>query len=597
MKREYRDPRPGEVSAYLSSHAEWMTSYGEELRFRPSPCCKHNNKKNPSAQIHSRTGLWRCFSCDNVGNFFTLTRDFDDPLPIEDRYKNTHYPIINIDWVKFFEKNAGRRPVTGNHYPSLLEYCHKRGISDEVLNKWKISSMGPNNIRIPIYQWDYSTNEWVMVNAKLRNCLNENANATSWFEVKGGPTGLLMGNHLLNIESPHKRAIICEGEIDAMTASMIGFDNVFSLPNGAAHIDTSQMLRYIPDDWEIWLFMDMDKQGDKAAEKFYAQLGPDKVKRLKIPIPEAYRHQDVHYKDLNEWYAAEDGFLTEKDIIDNLIGVSQDVKSDGLVGGDEFMTLQFDTNDKNDTSIICDTPWAKLNSILAGGFRSGQTTGILAPSGKGKTTWCNQIAIHAACLSTKVGLISLEGTRKALNNKIKDVITNAYDEVDYEHIVSNLVISNLEGVNVTSDQCIEQMKKMILKGCKLLIFDNLDFICRGDNDGKLNANAGLIDLAVKNSVHIIIAWQPNKVNRNAIVNSGNQKGYSQTLQDADNYFNFNKINGLNVLEVEKHRETGEPDDNKVKMKYDNASRSFIEYKEPESQNGVLVYLDNVANNC
>lgn len=226
---------------------------------------------------------------------------------------------------------------------------------------------------------------------------------------------------------------------------------------------------------------------------------------------------------------------------------------------------------------VATTPWKKFNHLFAGGLRPGETTGVLAPSGVGKTTWCNNVAVWNADTGTKVGVISLEGTRDALRRKIRDVIRGISTPDQYQNAIGNLMVSNLEGTQTTWQQCVTEFRRMIEQGCKLLILDNLDFITRDSSSEKLKAYGAVIDLARESNTHIIVVWQPNKVDRGQVINSGNQKGYSQTFQDADNYVNLNIVDDFVRLEVEKSREEGvERLDNKVWFVYHKQVRTFEE---------------------
>lgn len=563
FRREYRDPRPGEVAAFLSANAKWVRqhqlSHGTELRFRPCPKCGHDKSDNPAGQINATTGLWRCFACDAVGNWFTLTREFGNPLPENDRWKNDRNQI-NPKLYEHLRKQP-RRPVADGHYPELLAYCHQRRIGNDTLNAWKVSTRGDAALRFPIYAWINDT--WEIVNARIRVCIDPNAKVRDYFEIKGGPTRLLLGNHLIDANGP-KRAILFEGQWDVMTAYELGITNVFSIPNGANNIHVADMLQYIPDDWEIWLAMDNDAAGQKAIEKFFAQLGPDRVARLKLPT-----------KDLNDW-AVSNHSLTASDVLNTVCGVTTMISMTGTTP-EMFLGIKMDESVDETNAPIAFSPWKKLNHLLAGGFRAGETTGVLAPSGVGKTTWCNHVAVFNASESTKVGLISLEGTREALKRKIRDAVRGVCSPDKYQQTLNHLMISNLESTATTWTECIDEFKIMIGNGAKLLILDNLDFITRDNQSDKLRSYAAIVGLAREHNVHVIVVWQPNKVDRNACVNSGNQKGYSQTFQDSDNYINLNVIDDFTRLEVEKSREQGvRRIDNKCWFVYDKKTRTFAE---------------------
>jgi len=599
-KRRYRDPRPGEVLMWLSSHAKKVVSMGNltgkglELRIVPAPCCGRSKEDNPSLQVNDQTGMWRCFSCSKVGNWFTLTRAFGDPLEIGDRYIDPVDSKLDFDQIAKLAKTA-KRLVTGNHYPDLIEVAKQRGIEPETLKAFHVSSMGPKCLRWPIYAVHQYIDKdgqpkakWEHVNSRLRVVVDrDTAKVGDWFELKGGPTNLLIGNHLLNLQSPKKRCYIFEGQWDAMIGHQIGLQNSFSIPSGTNNVDCQSLLRYIPEDWEVWLGMDMDGPGQKATEQFFAQLGSDRVARLKLP-----------FKDLNDWYK-ENPFITAEDVEKTGVGLTSSMNLSSTKTGTGYVDFDMDEDASiHQPKVITDFPWSRLTTMLAGGLYEGQTTGLLAPSGVGKTTWCNQLATYAAGKGVKVGIISLEGTRDAFTTKLKYPIKGQWKPNHWPSVKQNLMISELQGPMVTPPQCLQEFERMIVEGAKLLILDNLDFICRDNGNAKMEAYAGLIEMASRTATHIIPVWQPNKIDRTTIVNSGNQKGYSQLLQDADNYINMNVIEDFVQLEVEKTREDGiDRMKNKVWMIYNRDIRCFSELEDmpaKASSSGSLISLDSEA---
>ena len=538
VRKEHRSPRAGEVAAFLSRKADWAKAYGEEIRFRKSPCCGDDDSKNPSIQINAKSGLWRCFRCQRVGNYFTLARLYGEE--ISDQWKDHEYQKPDIEIIRKFIQEK-RRPAAGGHYPSLLEYCRDRGITEPTLNAWRVSSKGPSALRFPIF--DAIDGYWTIVNMKVRS-IDPNSKMKDWFDVKGGPTDLLIGNHLIDVNGP-KRAVIFEGQWDAMTAYEMGMRNVFSLPAGASAANIAGLLRFIPEDWEIWLCSDMDEAGDRCAERFFASLPSDKLRRFKLP-----------YKDLNDWYR-EDPFITEADLLKTLSGENHFFLEDnGAAESSDFMAIDMDERVNSEDRIVASTPWEPLNEKIQGGFYRGQTTSVLGSSGGGKTAWVNQIAIHAASEETIVGLMSFEGSRDSLKMKIMDSVRGGVDPSKFPLIKSRLLVSPLFGTQISETAVINETARMIRSGANLIIIDNLDFICSNDFDAKGRLHKKLVQVALEKSIHIIFVWQPHKVDRNKWLTSGDQKGLSTCLQDSENYFVLNRNASGMCATVEKTREHG-----------------------------------------
>lgn len=560
--------------AFLTRHANKLRVEGAdqlEVRFNPSPCCARD-KREGSTVVNTRSGLWNCHACGHGGNWFTLTRAFGDPLAADDRYENAS-PVDFSVYDKIRAKL--RRPVTANHYPQLFAYCKSRGFSETTLNAWRVSTQGERTLRWPIYAKDVK-GAWQIVNARMRVCLgrDEHEGTKDWFETKGGPTELMIGNHLLDVDpvaiaqndpanastraggvsgTPQgsKRILVTEGQWDAMTGFQLGIPNCLSLSHGGNHVNVSSMLRYIPEDWEVWLAVDMDKTGDRCAELFFAQLGPERVARLMMP-----------HKDLNAWLMAEPDLTAEK-VLATAKGMTRlvTVGAAATVSSEpRFVSIDEEEGegDAAASPIVCQTPWDRLTRRLDGGLRAAQTTGLLAPSGIGKTTVVNQIAVHAAKQGVTVGIVSLESARGEVRSKLRDQLigwTNYTGEA-FKDTASRLLLSELEGKTVTWKQCIAEFKRMVKAGARLLIWDNPDYImgaAMSSNAVKLQAYAEFQNVCHLAAAHGIVVWQPLKIDRDAVINSGHQKGMSQALQDSDNYLNLNRFGRLRRIETEKAR--------------------------------------------
>lgn len=536
----------------------------------PAPCCRRIKRGGPLA-ISPASGLWNCFACGAKGNWLGFTRKAG--APIADAYSDGP----KIDTTVYDRLRAKmRRPVTGGQHPAVLAACLARGILPATLDAWRVSTLGPENLRWPIYAWEDGT--WKQATARLRRVLGRDdetkTGPADWFEVSGGPTCLAIGNHLLGVEPPLwsenrppwapewldpsratpdaaarlgspvpavRRILAVEGQWDAMVAFQLGIPNALSLANGASHVDVAGLMRYVPEDAEVWIATDMDAAGEKAAEAFFAQLG-GQCRRLTLP-----------HKDLNDWLKAKPD-LTAEDVFETVEGRKK--KGDGKrVYLDISKPLPFEPKKE----IVIETPWPRLTRRLAGGLRAGWTTGILAPSGSGKTTLASQIAVHAAQFAVKVGIVQLESQREEIIAKLKKQIEGwcRWDgDEELAVLQSCLKLSPLEGKEIRWEDTIEELNDMAaVEGCKLLIIDNWDFLaCEGDGSRmKMKAYSAFQRICKENDAHGIVIWQPNKVDRGSVVNSGQQKGFAQALQDSDVYITMNKHGLCRRLDVEKAR--------------------------------------------
>lgn len=605
--RKQRPPRAGEILSWLSRRKSYKASpengkNGPQLRVSPTPCCGREKQGN-AVTINTSTGLWCCFKCGRKGNWYGFTKLAGDPLP--DPYEDaTPIDLSIYDRIRA----RRRRPVTGGHHPALLDYCRGRGFTDPTLDAWRVSTCGPEALRWPMMAVS-PRNEWVIANARIRRVIGRDdptKGAADWFEVKGGPTALPMGAHLLGqepaswggnrpswadewlgprptppgtetrtgepnahtISAPLKinRVLITEGQWDAMTAYQLGIPNVLSLPNGNAHVDVSGLLRYVPDDAEVWLALDMDEAGDRSAEIFFSQLG-SQARRLVLPT-----------KDLNQWLK-EWPQLTAEEVLATAEQEPAAVKPGGGV-----VSLLGKVK-PTASEIIVETPWPRLTRRLGGGWRGGATTGFLAPSGSGKTTICNNILAHAAYRGVTAGVIQLEGLLDENIVKITDQTRgwiNPDIEEDLEKYLAHLKMSDLIGKRVTLEQTLEAAEELIVShGARLIVMDNWDYITPPDGHGhklKAEAYAEFQEIMKRHRAHGIVVWQPLKVDRDRVINSGQQKGMSTALQDADVYMTVNKHGMARRLEVEKCRGVEESDDleSVIWLRYERERHSLFE---------------------
>lgn len=579
IKRQ-RAPRPGEVLNWLSLRKYRATpeegKSGPQVRVSPTPCCgreKHGN----CITINTATGLWCCFKCGKKGNWFGFTRIAGEP--ISDPYEDA----APVDFSVYERIRARlRRAVTGGHHPALLAYAESRGFTRATLDAWKVSTCGPEALRWPLFAKD-ETGLWQIANARVRRVIDRDDTSKGpgdWFEVKGGPINLAIGNHLLGTVPPTaegrpwlvdwlspdmsappyesvdpglqkttehrplkiRRVLLVEGQWDAMTAWQLGIPNVLSLTNGAGGVELSGLLRYVPEDAEVWLAFDMDEAGDRAAEAVFAQLGVA-VARLRLPE-----------KDLNAWLVKNPGLTAEE-----VLSLNQQ-PCDAVRGR---MTLSLKTGAET-REIIAPTPWPKLTRRLGGGWRASQTTGLLAPSGAGKTTLANVVAIAAIQAQAQVGVIQLESTPKA---NAEEIVGQAMAWVKPDDPESYLVtlndrlwFSGLNGKEVTWQQTLVEAEELMRAGCRMVVIDNWDYIVPSDGSGhrdKARAYAAFQELCKAHRAHGFVVWQPHKIDRGEIINSGSQKGLSTALQDADVYMTLNKFGLARRLDVEKVRSVPE----------------------------------------
>ena len=202
----------------------------------------------------------------------------------------------------------------------------------------------------------------------------------------------LFGSHLWN---KGKILTICEGEIDAMSASQVQGHKwaTVSLPNGA-----SSAVRAIKDNWDyimgfesVVLMLDSDEVGRRAAEEAAEVLPIGKARIATLPA-----------KDANQCLLEGKG----GEII-NAIHQAREYRPDGIVAAADYRSAI----GVDDAASSVTYPYSLLNDVTRG-LRKGELVTITAGSGIGKTTLVREIAHHLHVGGNQLGMIMLEESNK-----------------------------------------------------------------------------------------------------------------------------------------------------------------------------------------
>ena len=216
---------------YVNANAR---KYGNELQFQYCPYChggRHRDAKTFS--INLTTGQFECkrSSCGAHGNMITLAKDFDFSLGAEyDRY-------YNQETFKFRKFGKKKIQTTG----SAIDYLKKRGISQEITERYKITTQKENT---NILVFPFFDENGIMVSIKYRKAdFNpEKDKNKEWFEPGCMPA-------LFGMEQceDFETLIITEGQIDSLSIAESGIKNAVSVPNGA------RGFTWVPHCWDWFL--------------------------------------------------------------------------------------------------------------------------------------------------------------------------------------------------------------------------------------------------------------------------------------------------------------------------------------------------------
>lgn len=291
--------------------------------------CPFHNEKTPSFSVNPARQIFKCFGCGVGGGVFRFLMEYehlDFPTAVRrlaekgglrieetessssdaaDRQARQRLLAANAEASAFFQKYLFKSPEAA----AAREYLKGRGINGEIARRWgigfapdgwdlcikhlnqrglsirEISEAGlattkddqgsrpydrfRNRIMFPICN---DTGEVIAFSGRT---LDPNPKAAKYVNSPETPLftkgAVLFGLHMSKRDLINaKSAIICEGQIDLITAFEAGIRNV-SAPQGTAFTSrqASLLKRYVD---EVILCFDSDAAGQKAAERSLPEL-------------------------------------------------------------------------------------------------------------------------------------------------------------------------------------------------------------------------------------------------------------------------------------------------------------------------------------
>ena len=185
---------------------------GNELFFKYCPQCKGGGGDKETFSVNLETGAFKCFraSCDYHGHFVELARDFGFKLEDEQERKYRKLPQPKIE-----------------SKPKAIEWLEKRGISADVVKRYKITVQKDND---NILVFPFYDEQGVMQFVKYRKMDfdKEKDKNKEWCEKDTMP--ILFG--MAQCED-FSRLVITEGQIDSLSVASCGIKNAVSVPTGA----------------------------------------------------------------------------------------------------------------------------------------------------------------------------------------------------------------------------------------------------------------------------------------------------------------------------------------------------------------------------
>ena len=514
-------------------------------------CLGGPHEDKDSFSINVRTGAWNCKrgSCTGIngkkeGTFKELCAYFGEQPPV-----TYAMPQKTVAQKRTFQKPNpdDLKPLT----EEIITYCATRGISEETLKDWKISSDEKGNIVFPFYR----NEELVFVKYRRPKKYVKGDGPKEW--RMENTESILFGMDMVSFNKP---LVITEGQMDALALYESGVSNVVSVPSGA------QDLNWIDTCWEwlekfndIILFGDSDEPGMDLVATLSKRLGED---RCMVPreYPEfIWKGQDMNRvcKDANEILMA-----YGPDTLKNIVDSCEPAPVKGLI---DVGTVKY--IDPSLTPRIL-TKIPMLDNMI-GGLNEGGITVLSGRRGEGKSTIGNSLMLNAIQQGYKCAVYSGEldsqqfcewlfntaveskyisyKTIPSSGKNVATISTKIWDRVGAwlqgkMYLYDNKIVFE-EDPSVSVIKLFEICARRY--GCKLFLIDNLmSILTTGDDENRAQAKfmARVKAFATKYRVHVLCVCHPRKEKEGAVFSNDSVSGSSVLTNLADNVFSIEKPN-------------------------------------------------------
>lgn len=415
-------------------------------------CCPFHNEKTPSFSWNPKTNNFKCFGCGktmDILDYYMLTMTFHEA--VKELCFQTGTPYENE--YKPFNKKY-KYPKAEKEIKAIKEYLHTRCISDSTIAFAGVKEDDKNNIAFE-YKDQYGTLLLVKYRPARRIGKGENK---CWCQKDSDTIPLLYGMDKVDTTKP---LLICEGEIDRLSAIESGFNNVVSVPFGAGNYGwIEQCFDWLEQFNKIILWSDADEAGRKMIKEVVPRL---REERCFIVNPSQYLQiekdgKTIKIKDINEIL-----FCHGKDTVYKLICEAEEVPIAGIIDLADVEDLDLNSIPKIESGINGLDKWI-------GGFYMGTVDVITGINGSGKSTFVNQVCVcEPLNQGYKTFIFSGELTKEMLRNWLEFPIAG-------DAVKANEPIENRPTTYYVPKLIKEKMRRWY-KG-KVFIYDDNNFTAK-----------------------------------------------------------------------------------------------------------------------
>lgn len=499
---------------------------GDEIILKRCVFCGREEWK---LYVNRKTRLFLCFhaSCATKGHISKLKKHVGDVIEIEGLPKKREK---EVDFTNLVEE-CNNRLLENDNY---IRYLDDNGITLDAINRFSLGIRKNNKamwLVYPSFVGDvpkYIKYRLLPFDREVTSADKEKG-ISKFLREKDAPS--IMFNQ--DAIDKYDEVIVTEGEKDAISLIMQGYENVVGCTGGADTLkpDWFDLLKHKT---KIFLAFDNDEAGEKGAtEKWASRLGRSKC--FYVELPEGI-------KDLTDFFLEGN---TSKEF-DELLEKAETLEVPGVRSLQSILKEM--ATEKDEETDIFPTPWGNVNNLIEGGFRRGDLVILSAPPGIGKTTMALQIS---SLLSVKLDRPTLFFCMEVIYQKLVRLWIAHSTNKPYSHFNhkdARLFAMEFDEVPIyfgySPRVTATQIQQTFLDarerfGIEFFVFDNLHTLIRGHDHiwEKIGAASKMFkDLAMEMQVPVFLIAQPRKMEQGVVMDYYDIKGSSDMPADADIVF-------------------------------------------------------------
>lgn len=405
---------------------EYLQSKGFKLRPAPGqwqtqcPFCGDKNKYG-HLYVNREHGAWMCHRCGEAGSYYSLQEKLgDSPSPASKTWASKQQVwealiqiceaalVDNTDHMDYLFKERGlkAKTITDNRLGFVpRDALHQ--LRDRGFSMGEIRNAGLLNDKNSIIFWDSLLIPYT------------DGHQPTWVRAKNIAGGRTIGPKDTSIRlfgvdriKGRKEVFICEGEMDALYLSQLGYA-ACGIPGATSFQE--HWSTYFDSALRVFVVLDADKAGREGAIRIEQYLG-QKARIVDLPVPEGEDSTDVTELFTRDGWSRSDF----EAMIMELRGRRVFTIEEAFVEGEKL---------QNTPGIK--TGIGELDELILPGLLPGQVITVLAKTGTGKTAFITQLLHNLSSWESpdadQTGpgeptlVLSLEQTKSEIAERLKRI--------------------------------------------------------------------------------------------------------------------------------------------------------------------------------